>query len=240
MGEVVDAREDARGTRRQKVARQGSWMLTVGILTVLVALYFTWSPFREVVATAWTLLSSGDREGFARWIDGFGAAAPVVILASYLLQTLAAFVPSLLIMVVSVLAFGPVWGGVMNVVGLMMTAAVAYGIGWSLGLPVVQGVLGDSTEKRVEEWVERYGFWTVVVFRFTPTFSSDAISYVGGVLQMGFFRFMAATAVGVAPLAVLVSWFGEEMDRLQTGVIWVGVVTGIGLIGWIAWDRWRR
>jgi uncharacterized membrane protein YdjX (TVP38/TMEM64 family) len=233
----ADGQDSRRGRRRDAAARHGTWILPVAIVATLVILYFTVPPFRDFTQRAWELLSSGDRDAFAEWIQGFGGWAPVVMLGAMLIQTLAAFIPSIIVMIVSVLAFGPIWGGLLNFGGLLLAAAMAYGIGRALGESVVDAMVGEDWEQRIEGWVERYGFWTVVAFRISPVFSSDAVSYVGGLVRMGFKRFVAATALGVAPFVVLISWLGESFERLESGLIWVSVGSAVLLVAWIVYDR---
>jgi len=91
-------------------------------------------------------------------------------------QTLLAFIPSVLIMVVSVLAYGPLWGGLLSWGGLVMAALVAYGIGRALGPVTVDRLIGRKTEQKLKRFVERYGVWGIIVARISPALSTDAVS----------------------------------------------------------------
>jgi len=50
-----------------------------------------------------------------------------------------------------------------------------------------------------------YGFWAIIVTRVNPFLSNDAISFVGGLLRMGYWKFIAAALVGIAPLTSFIA-----------------------------------
>lgn len=230
---------DRRRADREDAAEQSdwTWIVPLALLAALIGLYFVWPGYQQFVDRGWSLLASGDRQAIERWVDGFGAWGPLIVLALMILQTLIAFLPSVALMVVSVLAYGPVWGGVLSWGGLLLSATVAYAIGRALGPVTVDRLIGHDAEQTVERYVERYGVIAIIVARISPALSTDAVSYVGGLVQMGYLRFIAATAVGILPLAVLISFLGESIDRLQRGLIWVSVVSLALFALWVWWDR---
>ena len=226
--------------RRGSTSRSNwTWLVPLGLLLLLVGLYFVAPGYRDFVDRAYDLVRSGDREELQRWVRGFGFWGPLLIFAMMLAQTLLAFIPSLLVMVVAVLAYGPVWGGLISWGGLVLAAALAYAIGRTLGPVTVDRLIGHGAEQKLESFVERYGMWGVVAARISPALSTDAVSYVAGLLRMGFHRFILATALGILPLATLISVLGEEIDRLRNGLIWVSVVSLLAFIAWVMIDRRR-
>ncbi len=43
--------------------------------------------------------------------------------------------------------------------------------------------------------MDDYGFWAIIVTRINPFLSNDAISFVGGLLRMGYWKFIGAIYV---------------------------------------------
>ena len=230
-----------RKSSNDQPARQSklTWVIPLVLLGVLAGLYFAWPAFQSFVDQAYAVTTSGDRQRFEQWIRGYGAWGPVVIFAVMIMQTLLAVVPSTLIMVVAVLAYGPLWGGVLAWSGLLVAASVAYGIGRAVGPVTVDRLIGHKTEQKVEHFVNRYGLWAIVAARVSPAFSTDAVSYVAGFVKMGAKRFIAATAMGTLPLTVLVSYLGADIGRLKTGLIWISVASLALFIGYVVYDRVR-
>ena len=77
----------------------------------------------------------------------------------------------------------------------------------------------------MERYIDRYGFGAVVIFRVAPFLSNDAISMVGGILRMDYWKFIGATLLGITPLAVLTGYFGQNISTLKTGLIWIGSIS---------------
>lgn len=238
----MDRRGDAgRGRRARGSARnRHGWLIPVGVVAALAALYFTLPGVREFAQEAYAVLGSGDRARTEQWVRGFGAWGPAAILVLMVAQTIIPVIPSVLLMVVTVLAYGPLWGGLLTFGGLLLAAAVAFGLGRALGPATVDRLIGEQTERKVEEFVERYGAGGVIVARISPVVSTDAVSFVAGLVCMGFPRFMLATAVGTLPLTALVAWLGEDVDRMQAGLLWISAISLAAFAGYVVYDRRRR
>lgn len=216
-----------------------TWLVPLGVVAVLALFYAAWPGFRDFVQDGASVLTSGDREQTRAWVEGFGGWGYGVVLLLMVMQAVLAVVPSLLMMVVAVLAYGPVVGGLLAWGGLLLAASVAYGVGRLLGEGAVARLVGEKTEQKVADFVERYGLWAVVAARISPVISTDAVSFVAGLVRMGYVRFLAATAAGTLPLTVLVAWLGQDIDRLKTGLIWVSVVSLAVFVGYVVYDRYK-
>lgn len=217
-----------------------TWLIPLGLLALIGALYAFWPAFQSFADEAYRVAASGDQARLQTWVQGFGPWGFVVILALMLAQTVLAVIPSILMMVVAVLAYGPWVGGLLAWGGLLFAASFAYGIGRSLGPVTVDRVVGAKTERKVTRFVERYGVWGIIAARVAPAISTDAVSFVAGLVRMGYVRFIAATAAGTLPLTVLIAWLGEEYTRLKTGLIWVSVVSLVLFVGYVLYDRRRH
>lgn len=224
----------------EKHGRGREWLLPLGILGALVATFAAVPGAREFAHEAYDVLGSGDRARTERWVRTFGAWGPVAVLALLIGQTLVPVIPSVLLMVVAVLAYGPLWGGALTFVGLLLAASVAWGLGRALGPCTVRKIVGAGTERRVEALVERYGAGAIVVARLSPVVSTDAVSFVAGLVGMGFPRFILATGAGTLPLTALIAWLGDGVDRMRTGLAWVSAVSVLAFVLYIIWDRRRR
>ncbi|WP_045234482.1 TVP38/TMEM64 family protein [Deinococcus pimensis] len=190
------------------------WLILLALVLTLGLVYALVPSAREATNEAVSVLVSGDRERIGVWVQGFGAWGPLTLLALNLLQTVLAFIPALPIMVVAVLAYGPVWGALLAWAGLLAAASLGYGLGKVFGDSVVRRHLRPESAARVRDVVERYGLWAVAVTRLTPLVPTDAVSILAGVAGMGFWRFLLASAAGTAPVCLLLALFGESFERL--------------------------
>jgi uncharacterized membrane protein YdjX (TVP38/TMEM64 family) len=214
-----------------------SWVLPLALVLGLLGCYLWWSPFRELVQRAYEVVSSGEGERIQQWVRGYGPWGIVVLLGLMFLQAIVAVLPSIATMVAAVLAYGPVWGGILAWLGMLLTGSLMFGIGRALGPVTVERFIGEKTGKKVEKLVERYGSWAIVLARLTPFSSSDAVSFIAGALAMPFFRFILAMGAGTLPLVVLIAWLGEDMGRLKVGL---GILSGAAFLALCVHLLWQR
>lgn len=218
---------------------RATWIIPLLLLGSLAALYFLWPDFNRVVAEGYRVLTSEDEQRVESWVSGFGAYGYLAILGLMLLQTIVAFLPSILPMVIAVLAYGPFLGGALAWGGLMVAATLGYGIGRAFGPVTVDRMLGHETEQKVERMVERYGLWAIIAARISPVLSTDAVSIVAGLVKMSFPRFLLATGAGTIPLTILIAILGADIQRLKTGLIVISAVSVAIFVGYVIYDRRR-
>lgn len=223
----------------EQPVKQSKWPLIASLALILGLLtaYFFIDPFQQFIDEAYNVLTSENQERISKWVSDLGAWGPIFIIFTMIIQMFLIVIPSPLLMVVSVLAYGPVWGVIIAVVSVLAASTIGYWIGRYLGIVTIYKLIGEKKEKKLESYVEKYGFWAVIVVRLSPLFSNDAISFVGGILRMGYKKFILATFAGITPLAILIAYFGENNERLKTGLIIITAISLVALILYIIFDK---
>ncbi|MEP2280299.1 TVP38/TMEM64 family protein [Maribacter sp.] len=211
--------------------------ISIGLLLFFGACYFLIPSVKEFLDEAWSVLTSDDEERIQKWVANFGWFGPFVLILAMVAQLFLLVVPSLLLMVVSVLAYGPIWGSVIIVTSVFAASTVGYFIGSYFGDTIVTRIIGKKAEEKVASFLDNYGFWAVIVTRFNPFLSNDAISFVGGVLSMGYWRFMGATIVGILPLTGFIAVFGKNIEDLKMGLLWGSIVSVLVFGIYVWWDK---
>jgi uncharacterized membrane protein YdjX (TVP38/TMEM64 family) len=229
----------AYGTPSSKFARYLPLFLSAFIISGGALAYFFLPDFQQFCQEAWQLLTSGDEARVADWVAQFGFWGPILLLVLFFVQMLAFVIPSWLLILVCILAYGPWWGSGLALTGILLASAAAYFIGGALSEGTLLALLGKKAEQKMADYLEHYGLGTVVVFRLAPFLSNDTISFVAGLTRMSFWRFMAGTALGITPLIALLAYLGGNTERLQRGLIWASAVCLIGFVMYVWWDQTR-
>ena len=204
-------------------------LVFAGYLIILaVGAYFRYPEFHDFVNTAYQVLASGENERIQSWVRQFGAWGPAAVIAGMVLQMFLIVIPTIVLLVASVLAYGPMGGLALILVSVFIAATIGYWIGRFFGPVTVGKFVGPRKMKQTEELVNRYGFWVVVVTRLSPLLSNDAISLIGGLLRMRYPKFIGATLAGTFPLAAILAFFGKNSQNIDTLLI---LLTGLSLIG---------
>ncbi|MFD2516738.1 TVP38/TMEM64 family protein [Salinimicrobium flavum] len=213
-----------------------SFILSGILILGLVALYFYDPRFREGAIEAWRVLLSEDREIIGNYVDQFGIWGPVPIILFVVLQMFLIVFPSWLPIIVSVLAYGFWWGILINLIGVGVASTIGYHIGKKL-----KGVfLGKKKFEKMDFRVSNYAFGTIILFRISPFFSNDAISFIAGIFKMSFKKFILATYTGMILLSIAVAYFSKDLDRLENGLYWVGGLGAVLYIFYIYMDYKKR
>ncbi|MDO6517529.1 TVP38/TMEM64 family protein [Zobellia uliginosa] len=225
-------------TKRNK----SKWPTYLSISTVmfLVIGYFSLPSFEMFLNNAWHVLTSGDREAVKNWVAQFGAWGPIILVVSMIAQMFMIVVPSIMLMVVSILAYGPIWGSIIILVSVFSASSVGYSLGKYLGQDRVEQIIGRKTKKKVSAFLNDYGFWAIIVTRLNPFLSNDAISFVGGILKMGYWKFIGATLIGITPLVVFIAILGKSTQSLTTGLLWGSLASLLLFLLYVGYDKKRK
>jgi uncharacterized membrane protein YdjX (TVP38/TMEM64 family) len=222
---------------KRKHIKYGTYVFTGILIVGLAAAYFISPVFQVHVQEGWRLIKQGDQDAVTRFFKDFGVWGPIFILLFMFIQMITIVLPSWLLMIVAELAYGPVWGTLLSIFGITLVSCIAYWIGHGLGENVLSKLIGKSAERKMSRWIREYGIGAVALFRLSPFLSNDTISFVAGMVNMRFWRFLVGTLAGIAPLAIALAVFSESPDQLKRTLIWIGV-GGIALYGVYIWlDR---
>ncbi len=209
------------------------------IIATLLLSYFFIPSVQDFLNNSWNVLTSNDQDRIRAWVGNFGWIGPIVIILSMVIQMFLLVIPSIILMVVSILAYGPIWGSLIIFASIFTASSVGYLIGRYLGPVIVEKLIGQKSEKKISDFLENYGFWAIFITRINPILSNDAISFVAGILKMNYWRFISATLTGIAPLTIFIAVLGRTTEGLKTGLIWGSVISLILFIAYVYWDKKR-
>ncbi|MCC9166794.1 TVP38/TMEM64 family protein [Pontibacter harenae] len=215
-------------------------IITAVIIGGLVASYFIFPSFQEQLKQGWEVITSGEEERISEWVSQFGFWGPFFIVLAMVAQMFLLVINVVALMLVAIIAYGPVWGSVIAVSAVVVASSIGYFIGRGVGEAGVSKLIGKKSEQKVEGFVHNYGVWAIIIARVSPFLSNDAVSFVAGLAGMNYFKFIFATLAGIIPLTVLLAWLGENNDRLKSGLIWVSAISLAAFICYVVYDKYIK
>ncbi len=85
--------------------------------------------------------------------------------------------------------------------------------------------MSDVRLGTADRWFLSWGAYAILVTRLVPVVSFDIVSYAAGLTLVGFWRFMLATMVGMAPATFLYAYLGGQAPQyVQVLLVAFGVV----------------
>jgi uncharacterized membrane protein YdjX (TVP38/TMEM64 family) len=209
--------------------------ISVGVIVVLVGSYFIFPGCKSFVHEAFEVLTSDDEERVEQWVSQFGMLGPLVIVLLMIAQMFLFVVPNILLMMIAIISYGPVWGSLLAWFGVFAASSTGYFIGKKIGHPLLSRFVSPKVQDKLIEFVHRYGFGAILVTRIS-SFSNDALSFVAGVLHMTYVKYISATLAGIAPLIILLAIYGNN-GKIEKALLWISIISLILLVGYIVYDR---
>lgn len=211
------------------ISKYFSFYISGLIVIGLVLTYFFHDGFQSFIDETWEVLLSDNEVRTREYFKRFGLWGPIAIIIFIVLQMFLIVFPSWLPIIVAVMAYGFWWGVLISLLGVAIASTIGYYIGLKLKSTFLKKVLGEEKLEKMQFWISRYAFGSVVLFRISPFLSNDAISFIAGMFDMGYKKYMLATMAGMVPLAFAVGYFSNDISKLEDGLYWIG---GAGILAY--------
>ncbi len=164
------------------------------------------------------------------WINGFGAGAPVVFIAIYVVATVA-FLPGAPLSLLAGLVFGAVWGTLWTVIGATLGATLAFLIGRYAARGLVESWTANNARIRIlDEGVEKHGWRMLVITRLVPVFPFNLQNYAYGITKIGLGTYVLLTAVCIIPGAAAFTFAGGSLASAQQDLTKTFVYLGVAAV----------
>jgi phospholipase D1/2 len=165
--------------------------------------------------------------------------APLLTIGAFLIGGIAV-VPVTVLIVVTVLAFGPVLGFIYAFIGTTLSALLTFGIGYVLGFDVVHR-FSSPRLKSISHRLARNGVLTTTAVRIVPVAPFSIINMVAGASAIRLRDFILGTVIGELPGLLAIAIFVNQVNNaiLHPGSFLVlALVIAALVLGALGLRRW--
>ena len=202
---------------RKPLPRRMAGIVMLVVTLALLALTWRWTPLRESLNLP-ALIS------LARSLDAL-PFTPVVVVIAYVVAGLL-MVPVMLLIAVTGIVFGPVRGFLFATGGVLLSAAVSYGLGHWLGRDTVRRLLGKRIN-RLSQRIARRGILAIAVVRMLPAAPFTIVNIVAGASHIRLLDYMIGTALGMMPgIALTVTFVHHLAEAVHNPTVVTVAVLG--------------
>jgi phosphatidylserine/phosphatidylglycerophosphate/cardiolipin synthase-like enzyme/uncharacterized membrane protein YdjX (TVP38/TMEM64 family) len=204
---------------RRPVPRRMIGFGTVAITLALLAIAWRWTPLRE-----WANL--GSLIAFAKSLENL-PFTPLAVVASYVVGGLV-MMPVMLLIAVTGIVFGPVYGTLYAMGGTLLSATVTYGVGAWLGRDAVRRLLGPRINS-LSRRIGRRGILAMVIVRTVPVAPFTVVNVVAGASHIRFRDYLIGTFLGMMPgIAITVTFVHHLAETVRNPSIGtISVLIGV-------------
>lgn len=148
------------------------------------------------------------------WLADLGQSpwASVLVVGVFIAAGFLAF-PVTVLIAATAAAFGAWPGFLYAAVGVMVSAAITFGLGARLGKDALRHVLGPRLN-RIRRKIARQGVLAIATIRLVPLAPFTVVNLVAGASALRPFDFIAGTALGMLPGLVVLSILGQQIVRI--------------------------
>lgn len=216
------------------------WVLVAVVVVGWALAYSLNDTFRAQNQEAWRVVTIGDQERIRTYLHGFGAWGPLVSITLMILQVILAPIPASVVQLSNGIVYGIWFGALLNLVGQMAGALLAFAISRVLGRSAAERLVGKIDEHgTIEQWLDRWGSKALFITRALPGMPSDFASYLVGLTRMPVRTYATVSLLGYVPQSIAYAWLG---DSAMTWFWWImaGGLVLSGIIAVIVWIMRRR
>lgn len=220
-----------------------SVLLALASLAVLVPLGLLWQWLAaNDLLDANTLLAL--MQGSLAWRDTPWAGA--VVVGAYLVASLTMFPLSVLVVLTGLL-FGPVWGFIYSFIGTLAGSVVTFWLGRRLGRDALLRH-GGTRLHGLSRYLAGRGIRTMTLVSLLPLAPFTLTNMMAGAFHIRFRDYMLGTIIGLTPGLAGIILLGSQLGTLLTAedrheLAWAagGIVAGLALLyGIKRWADRRR
>lgn len=158
---------------------------------------------------------AADPAAIATALRDQGIWGPVLFVLIYALGAVVLF-PAALLSLAGGAVFGPVWGAVLDLAGATLGAGAAFLLARHLAAGWVQARVGGRLARLVAG-VEAQGWRFVALARLVPVLPYTVVNYAFGLTRVGFWPYLAASAIAMVPGAIAYPWLGYAGMQAASG-----------------------
>lgn len=217
--------------KQQKSFRK-QWLSVAGIIIFLITMTLIWrfTPLAEAI-------NQDSISDLAETIKNL-PFAPIIILVCFTLASLFAF-PVTLLIIASVVTFGPWWGSFYALIGSILGALSGFVIGSLVGKSLIERLTGSAIT-RLSRRLAKRGVLSVITVRIIPVAPFTIINLISGASHIKMRDFLIGSVIGLIPGIITLTLFADSLIEtikhpeprqvmILIGVMALVVIVTIGL-----------
>jgi uncharacterized membrane protein YdjX (TVP38/TMEM64 family) len=156
-------------------------------------------------------LISSDVNSVINYLSSFEKFTVFLFIALVIFEVLFALIPPLVLYLVGGILFGPILGGIYALTGNIIGSGIAFQISKHWIRDFVDRKVPNRIKNRFNRVSEKHGPLAIFLLRLNPFTTTDLVSYIAGVSNIKFWKFLMSTGLGLMPLVFIQSYLGKSV-----------------------------
>jgi phospholipase D1/2 len=188
---------------KQQQSFKKQWLSAAAIIIFLIAMTLIWrfTPLADAI-------TQDSISNLAAQIEKL-PFSPVIILFCFALASVLAF-PVTLLVIASVLTFGPWWGSFYALIGAIIGSLSGFAIGNFIGKSLIEKLTGSAIS-RLSKRISKHGILSVITVRIIPVAPFTIINLIAGASHIKLRDFFIGTVIGLLPGIITLTLFADSL-----------------------------
>ena len=179
------------------------------LLTIIIILisynYFTRGFIYDI--------ANNNLQDTINFIKSFGNLSWLAYIFIIIIEVILAPIPGFILASAAGITFSPFLGGLFTLIGNIIGASIAYFLANRYAGFYFTRLISDKKLASFKRYSGKYGPLVLFILRLNPITSSDIFSYLSGIINMPYKKFILSTALGLLPGIFALSYFGELLIK---------------------------
>lgn len=190
-----------------------------------------WGP---MLSGSWSVRIHALHHELRRW----GWKGPILLILLIGLHSIFFLLPIEVPMIVALGLYGPVWGVLYSWIGSMLAAFVGYALARTVGRSLLKNRLPQGILDQVNSRVTRFGGLGLLLLRFIPLVSFNALNYACGLTSVSLWSFAWTAALGILITDSFTAFLYRGAVNAAWGSVILMLVAAVLILG--AMWRWQH
>ena len=206
------------------VHRQRIWLILALLLAAIIVPFLVWGHTFESLLSPDAMRELFVQNRRIAWMIGI-----LLLIADLFLP-----IPSTIVMSSLGWLYGPVIGGLISSVGLLLSALMAYQLSRFFGRRLAVRLAGEGSLTAAAQWFSQAGSPCIAVSRCLPVLN-EAVACLAGLSGFPLRRFLAASLAGSVPSGFTFAYIGHLGSKNSTAAIALSVIIPV-----VLWFLYRK
>ena len=183
----------------------------IGVILFLVLLNIItlWVSYNNNYQRIASFLSTVNPESVTEFVRGFGMLAPMIMVIIFILESIIAPIPGQVVTMAAGSLYGPIWGSLLAIFGVVLGSIFPFYISKIFGRPVVEKLVNPKQLEKADRFFnEKKGVLLFMLIRVLPIATFDVISYSAGLTKMSFAKYLVVTFIATIPKVLIYTNIG--------------------------------
>lgn len=153
-------------------------------------------------------------DAMLKLLDTADAFGPLIIVLLIMLEVVIAPIPGFVVMVAAGYVYGPFWGTLYSYAGNVLGSLLAFVLARHFGRPFVRRIISRRLLDRYDEFFNGHKK-SLMLFYALPIVPVDILSFVCGLSDLRWRRFLLVIMVGFIPNTLVLALVGDRLSQLS-------------------------